>query len=73
MSAMQTVIDGVQMSAMQSVDDLHPADGVVCKQCGTAFRVTKLDTDGDYLISDDEFECVPNYCPVCGRRLVESA
>lgn len=55
------------MSVMQLVENLHPSDGVACKSCGMAFRVSALDVDGGYLVSEDEFECVPNYCPRCGK------
>lgn len=58
-------------SVMQPVEALHPSDGVVCKRCGMAFMVTRLDVEDGYLISDDEFECVPNYCPRCGAEVVE--
>lgn len=61
----------IDMSVMQPIEDLNPVDGVVCKECGMAYRVTKLDVDDGYLISEDEFECVPNYCPRCGAEVVE--
>lgn len=58
------------MSVMQLIDNLHPADCVVCKGCGMAYRVVKLDVDDGYLISEDEFECIPNFCPRCGAEVV---
>ena len=61
----------IDMSVMQSVEDLNPVDGVVCEKCGMAYRVTKLDVDDGYIVSRDEFECVPNYCPRCGAEVVE--
>ena len=61
----------LDLSVMQPVDSLHPSDAVVCKKCGMAYRVVKLDVDDGYLISEDEFECVPNYCPRCGAEVVE--
>ena len=60
----------LDMSVMHSIDSLHPADGVVCKECGMAFRVAKLDVEDGYLISEDEFECVPSFCPSCGAEVV---
>lgn len=57
------------LAAMELVDNLHPSDGVVCRKCGFEFRVSALDVDGDYLVSQDELECIPNYCPRCGEIL----
>ena len=51
------------------VGGLHPADGVMCSQCGMTFRVDKLDEDGGFIVSSDTFEIAPNYCPMCGRKL----
>lgn len=62
----------LDMSKMHLLDSLHPSDGVVCRKCGLAFRVAALDVDGGYLISDDELECVPNYCPQCGAKVVSA-
>lgn len=61
----------LDVSVMQSIDSLHPADCVVCKECGMAFRVAKLDVEDGYLVSEDERECVPNFCPSCGAELAE--
>lgn len=60
----------LDLSVVQLVENLHPSDGVVCCKCGAAFRVVTLDVDDGYLISDDELECVPNYCPICGTEVV---
>lgn len=59
------------LSQMELVGNLHPSDGVVCRKCGFAFRASALDVDGDFLVSLDELECIPNYCPRCGEQLVE--
>ena len=59
----------LDLSVMQLVESLHPSDGVVCRECGAAFRVVTLDVDDGYLISDAEMECVPNSCPVCGTEV----
>ncbi len=56
---------------MELVENLHPSDGVVCRKCGLAFRVSALDVDGGYLVSMDELECTPNFCPQCGNNLKE--
>lgn len=52
------------------MENMHPSDGVVCQKCGAAFMVTALDVEDGYLMSDDEIECVPSYCPICGERMV---
>jgi hypothetical protein len=54
---------------MRLVGDLHPSDCVVCDRCGMAFRVVALDVEDGYLMSEDEFEFVPSYCPNCGGRI----
>jgi len=55
------------------IEDLHPADGVCCCHCGVTFRVSRLDADNGYLASNDEFECIPNFCPVCGNEIETDA
>lgn len=59
----------LDFSVMQLVENLHPSDGVVCGKCGFAFRVSALDVDEGYLVSEDELECIPNYCPRCSEKL----
>ena len=59
----------LDFSVMQLVENLHPSDGVVCGKCGFAFRVSALDVDESYLVSEDELECIPNYCPRCSEKL----
>ena len=59
----------LDISQMELVDDLHPSDGVVCRRCRLAFRLSALDVDGGYLVSMDELECTPNFCPQCGHNL----
>ena len=61
----------LDMSKLQLVENLHPSDGVVCRKCGFAFKVSALDVDEGYLVSDDELECVPNFCPNCGAKVVD--
>lgn len=63
----------IDFSKMQLMDNLHPSDGVTCKVCGLSFRVAALDVDEGYLLSDDELECTPNYCPRCGEDLRKEA
>ena len=29
----------------------------------------EVDVDEGYLVSEDELECVPNYCPRCSEKL----
>lgn len=62
----------LDMSKMHSLDELHPSDGVVCKVCGFAFRVSALDVNDGFLVSNDELECTPNYCPRCGAKVVDA-
>ena len=59
----------LDMSKIHLLENLHPSDGIVCHKCGFAFRVSALDVDDGYLVSDDELECTPNYCPRCGEWL----
>lgn len=62
----------VDMSAMGAVGTISPVDAVVCPYCGHGFRVVHLETwNGEIVNYRDEFECEPNYCPVCGRKLRE--
>lgn len=52
------------------VGDLNPVDGVLCPRCGAAFQVSLLDVDeADMLLSGDQIECVPCFCPQCGALL----
>ncbi len=59
----------IDFSVMTPIEDLHPADGVCCRHCGVTFRVSRLDADNGYLASNVEFECVPNFCPICGTEI----
>ncbi len=61
----------LDFSKIQLMDSLHPSDGVTCKECGFSFRVSGLDVEEGYLLSGDELECIPNYCPRCGAKVVK--
>ena len=62
----------VDMSSLSAAGIMDPVDGVVCPHCGEGFRVVHLETwDGGIVNFKDEFDCVPKFCPMCGRRLTE--
>ncbi len=61
---------GMDLGGVDLADGLRAEDGVICPRCGEGFRVSHLETwDGRFVNYEDEFECVPNYCPMCGERL----
>ena len=61
-----------KFGSMDLADKMNPVDGFICPDCETAFRVSRLESDGLY-IHDwlTEYECVPNFCPKCGCDLRE--
>lgn len=61
--------DEVQEFVTCRVDSLSPIDGVECPHCGADFRVVLIDADDGILQSDDEGDCLPRFCPICGERL----
>lgn len=59
----------IDWSKAEMIDSFNPVDVAYCKYCG-AFRVVKLETELGMVIDwQTEFECWPNYCPICGREL----
>ena len=52
--------------------EMNPVDGFICPRCKEAFRVSRLESEGGWIIDWlTEFECDPNFCPNCGHRLKE--
>ena len=58
-------------AAGTSVYDMNPVNGVVCPHCGLPFRASILDADEGILVSDDEMELAPSFCPRCGSPIHE--
>ena len=54
----------------EHVSNLNPVDGVLCPRCGLPFLVRKLDCVDGWIESGFEYELVPNYCPMCGEKVV---
>lgn len=50
--------------------EMNPVDGFICPECETAFRVSRLETDGVYIHDwQTEYEFPPRFCPNCGTSL----
>lgn len=50
--------------------EMNPVDGFLCPQCGKAFRVGMLKSDGYYIVDwQTEWEFAPRFCPNCGKDL----
>lgn len=50
---------------------LNPVDGFWCSACGIATTVSKHNLSTDTMEPDwgTEWECIPKYCPICGRKI----
>lgn len=59
-----------KFDGMDLADELNPVDGFICPSCETAFRVSRLESDGLYIYDwMTEYEFTPNFCPRCGFDL----
>ncbi len=63
--------EGVKdMAAYEPVDEMNPVDAVLCRRCGTAFQVLRIESDGDYIVDwGTKYEFSPNFCPNCGAEV----
>lgn len=61
----------VEFSDFTSVSDCNPVDAVHCRHCDMVFSVSHFEHDGEYILSWDEFETIPRYCPWCGEKVDE--
>ncbi len=54
-----------------SLLDLNPVDGFWCNACDWAGVVHEFDTDVDTMEPDTDVEgdCIPRFCPKCGRKI----
>ena len=60
----------IDLSKREYADEFNPVDAVLCPRCETAFRVSRLESDGLYIYDwMTEYECTPNFCPLCGFDL----
>lgn len=60
----------IDLSRREPADEFNPVDGFICPGCHLAFRVSKLETDGPYIVDwQVEFEFAPKFCPNCGKEL----
>lgn len=51
-------------------EEMNPVDGVICPHCGMGFRVSRLETDGWFIVDwQTEYEYAPRYCPRCGKAV----
>ena len=58
----------VDYSKLNPAGIFNPVDAVLCPHCGEAFRVSKLETEGEWIVDwQTEFEFVPRFCPNCGE------
>lgn len=60
----------MDISVYERIDSFHPSDAIQCPHCKMAFQVSRLEVDDEYIVDwSILYECVPNYCPNCGRRI----
>lgn len=58
----------VDYSRLNPAGIFNPVDAVLCPHCGEAFRVSKFETEGEWIVDwETEFEFAPKHCPNCGK------
>lgn len=62
-----------ELDGYELISKLNPVDCVQCPRCGVAFGVSVYEHDGAFVIGlgDTSFECVPNFCPICGEEVAD--
>lgn len=59
------------LAECELVNNINPVDAAQCPRCQEVFQVVTYEHDDCFVfgLGKISFECVPNFCPICGKEI----